>query len=53
MLRVDMRSEPVRRLVVMGESNAFGMNAVDANNQWVQVLGNQIRLFQDGPLHFQ
>ena len=28
-----------------GESNAYGMNAVDSDNQWVQVLGRQIRTF--------
>ena len=33
MLRIDMRSEPVRRMVVMGEPNAYGMNAVDSDNQ--------------------
>jgi lysophospholipase L1-like esterase len=37
-------------MVVMGESNAYGMNAVESRNQWVQVLGDQIRTFQDGPL---
>lgn len=49
-MRNDYRSEPIRRMVVMGESNAYGMNAVCAENEWVQTLGNQIRDLQDGPL---
>ena len=50
MLRTDKRSKPVRRLVVMGESNAYGMNACCAQNEWVQVLGNHIRECQGSPL---
>ena len=49
-LRVDMRSEPVKRMVVMGESNAYGMNALDPANEWVQVIAGLIRKFQDAPL---
>jgi hypothetical protein len=49
-LRVDLRSKPVQRLVVMGESNAYGMSAGDASNEWVQSLANLIRRFQDMPL---
>jgi hypothetical protein len=47
MIRKDRRAEPVRRLVVMGESNAYGMSASSPSNEWVQVLGNSIREFQD------
>ena len=50
MIRNDMRSEPVRRMVVMGESNAYGMSASSPCNEWVQVLGDCIRNFQDAPL---
>jgi lysophospholipase L1-like esterase len=50
MIRTDLRSEPVRRLVVMGESNAYGMNASQPRNEWVQVLGDCIRDFQDEPV---
>lgn len=50
MLRSDCRSEPVRRMVVMGESNAYGMTAVSPRNEWVQVLGDGIREFQDEPV---
>lgn len=32
MLRRDYRAVPVRRMVVLGESNAFGMNASDPRN---------------------
>jgi hypothetical protein len=49
-LRKDIRSEPVKRLVVMGESNAYGMNALDPSNEWVQVFAGMIRKFQDSPL---
>jgi len=34
----------------MGESNAYGMNATCAKNEWVQVLGHHIREFQGSPL---
>ncbi|MFH1740697.1 MAG: SGNH/GDSL hydrolase family protein [bacterium] len=50
MIRDDYRSEPVRRLVVMGESNAYGMCASSPKNEWVQVLGEYIREFQDEPV---
>ena len=49
-LRKDIRSEQVKRLVVMGESNAYGMNALDPANEWVQVFASHIRKFQDAPL---
>ena len=50
MLQHDLRSDPVRRMVVMGESNAYGMSAGDPLNEWVQALAFLIRRFQDGPL---
>ena len=50
MLRRDCRSEPVRRMVVMGESNAFGNCAGDPANEWVQALAWLLRRFQDGGL---
>jgi len=46
----DYRSEPVRRMVVIGESNAFGMCAIEPRNEWVQTLANLIRDFQGEPL---
>lgn len=49
-LRKDTRSEQVKRLVVMGESNAYGMNALDPGNEWVQVFASHIRKFQEAPL---
>jgi hypothetical protein len=49
-LRKDLRSEPVKRMVVMGESNAYGMNALDPANEWVQIFAGLIRKFQDAPL---
>ena len=42
-------AEPVRNLVVIGESNAFGMSATDPRNEWVQTVANLIRDFQEGP----
>ncbi|MCX6358344.1 MAG: GDSL-type esterase/lipase family protein [Armatimonadetes bacterium] len=50
MLKPDYRLGPVRRIVVMGESNAYGMCAGDPLNEWVQALAFLIRRFQDGPL---
>jgi hypothetical protein len=49
-LRKDLRSTPVQRLVVMGESNAYGMSAGEPGNEWVQSLAGLIRRFQDAPL---
>src|ERR1700680_3598511 len=49
MLR-DLRSKPVRTVVVMGESNAYGMCAIDPQNEWVQVVASKIRRHQDGHL---
>ena len=50
MIRTDCRCAPVRRLVVMGESNAYGMSATDPRNEWVQVLGAEIRDAQEEPV---
>jgi lysophospholipase L1-like esterase len=50
MIRNDFREQPVRRLVAMGESNAYGMCAGSPHNEWVQVLAEQIRENQDEPL---
>ena len=47
----DFRAEPVRKLVVIGESNANGMSATDPRNEWVQTVANLVRDFQEGPLH--
>lgn len=49
-MRRDFRAEPVRTMVVMGESNAYGMCATDPQNEWVQVLASHIRRHQDGYL---
>jgi lysophospholipase L1-like esterase len=49
-MKKDFRSEPVKKLVVIGESNAFGMCASDPRNEWVQTVANLIRDFQDEPL---
>lgn len=46
----DYRAEPVGRLVVMGESNGYGMCAGDPLNEWVQTLAFLLRRFQDEPL---
>ncbi len=48
--RRDYRSSQVRRMVVIGASNAEGRGATDPRNAWVQTLANMIRDFQDGPL---
>ena len=49
-LRKDIRSKPIQRLVVMGDSISDGMAAGDPNNEWVQSLAGLIRRFQDWPL---
>lgn len=49
-MRRDFRAEAVRRMVVIGESNAYGMCASDPQNEWVQVLANNIRSHQNGYL---
>jgi lysophospholipase L1-like esterase len=49
-MRQDFRAAPVRRMVVMGESNAYGMCATDPENEWVQVVASLIRRHQDGYL---
>ena len=50
MIRRDLRARPVSRLVVMGESNAYGMCAGDPSNEWVQTLAGCLRRFQDAPV---
>ncbi len=49
-MRHDYRAEPVRKLVVMGESNAYGMCATDPQNEWVEIVAALIRRHQDGYL---
>jgi lysophospholipase L1-like esterase len=50
MIRRDLRAKPVSRLVVMGESNAYGMCAGDPANEWVQTLAGCLRRFQGEPV---
>jgi len=50
-MKRDYWDKPFRRMVVMGESNAFGMCASDPRNEWVQTAANLLRDFQDEPLH--
>jgi hypothetical protein len=52
-MKKDYRGKAVRKLVVIGESNAFGMCASDPRNEWVQTVTNLIRDFQDAPLVVQ
>jgi len=49
-MKKDYRSEPVKKMVIIGESNAFGMCASDPRNEWFQTIANLIRDFQDEPL---
>jgi hypothetical protein len=48
----DYRKKPVRKMVLLGESNAFGMCASDPRNEWAQTVANLIRDFQDEALIF-
>jgi len=52
-MKKDYRKEPVRKLVLLGESNGYGMCAGDPRNEWLQTLANLIRDFQDEPLSAQ
>jgi lysophospholipase L1-like esterase len=49
-MKKDYRSDPVRKLLLLGESNGFGMCAGDPRNEWIQTLAGLIRDFQDEPL---
>jgi lysophospholipase L1-like esterase len=49
-MKKDYRSEPVRKLILLGESNGFGMCAGDPRNEWIQTLAGLMRDFQDEPL---
>jgi len=49
-MRRDYRSAEARKMVVAGESNAYGMCATDPRNEWVQVVAAGIRDHQDGYL---
>jgi lysophospholipase L1-like esterase len=49
-MKKDYRAKSVQKIVVIGESNAFGMCATDPRNEWVQTVSNLIRDFQDEPL---
>jgi lysophospholipase L1-like esterase len=50
MAKLDYYNKPVRKMVILGESISFGMCASDPRNEWVQVVANLIRDFQDKPL---
>lgn len=45
-----MNQTPFRRLVILGESNAYGMCASRPAFEWNQVLAELLRAFQDGEL---
>jgi lysophospholipase L1-like esterase len=49
-MKKDYRAKPVQKIVVIGESNAFGMCATDPRNEWVQTASNLIRDFEDESL---
>jgi lysophospholipase L1-like esterase len=41
---------PFRRMVVLGDSIAYGMCATEPRHEWAQVAANLLRDFQDGEL---
>ncbi len=45
-----MSEGPFRRMVVLGDSIAYGMCAAQAENEWNQVVTGLLRKFQDEPL---
>jgi lysophospholipase L1-like esterase len=44
---MEEKNGPFQRLVILGDSNAYGMCAQDPNNAWPQVAANWIRKFQN------
>ena len=52
MILKDYCDKQIQKLVLIGESNAFGMCASDPRNEWAQTVANLIRDFQDKSLLF-
>ena len=46
----DMRSEPVRRVVALGESTTWGYSASSKSNCWVNVVARLLEEFQGEPI---
>ncbi|MCI0713061.1 MAG: SGNH/GDSL hydrolase family protein [Chloroflexi bacterium] len=44
------KTGPFQRMVVLGDSIAYGMCAYEASNEWNQVVATLLRKFQDEPL---
>ena len=45
-----MNQGPFRRMVVLGDSIAYGMCAAEPENEWNQVVAGLLRKFQDEEL---
>lgn len=52
MKNFDFRSEPFKRLVVMGESHCAGASATRREFGWAEVLRSHINRFQDNEVEF-
>lgn len=46
----DMRAEPFKTMVVLGESTVAGMCATTENNRWVNIVAELISRFQGTPV---
>lgn len=47
---LPLSDRPFQRMVVLGDSIAYGMCAYEPSNQWAQVVAALLRKFQDEPL---
>ena len=50
--QIDLRSEPVRRMVAIGESTTWGYSVSDKGHCWVNRVAAMIEQWQGAPLEF-
>ena len=50
--QTDLRSEPVRRMVAIGESTTWGYSVSDKGHCWVNRVAAMIEQWQGAPLEF-
>ena len=48
--QTDLRSEPVRRLVALGESTTWGYSASEKSQCWVNQVTGMLAEFQGSPI---
>ncbi len=52
MSKRDFKSEPFKRMVVLGESHVAGACTTEEANRWVNIVADSISRFQGSPLEF-